>query len=299
LLRECIPTVIESAVFNGAEYEVIVIDNASSDGSPDFLKRHYPDVITLSMKTNEFWFSVNSGIGRSSYDKLLLLNNDVKLDKGCVRGLAELLERDDRTFAVVPREMNWDGTADTSGAQWIEEVNENLSQSRVSYYPAEEHITCNAGNAMYAKDKIMKLGLFDPLFKPFYYEDFDLSYRAWKAGFRILYEPGAVIYHKGAASVNKYATVDTQVQYLFKNGLLFVWKNITDRRILIRHFFMLFLKLVKVLCLFRTRRPMLTGFFLATRSVKELRAARSMAMKTAALKDSDVLEALSAKNFHD
>jgi len=300
LLAEGLPTILEAAIFSNVIYEIIVVDNASRDDSSAFLKNKYPDVILLPRKINDYWFSVNEGIKKSSYEHLLLLNNDIKLERCCIEYLLAHFDKDDETtFAVVPKEMSWDGALPLKGAQGIEIKNGSFSPSIESIYPDNPIITFNAGNAMYARDKLLKLDLFDPVFYPFCYEDVDVSYRAWKAGFKIIYEPKAIIYHKSRATINKYVTQDDQAKYIFKNSFLFVWKNITDIRLFSMHIFFLIAKLINGLLFFRRKKSTLFGFVLAMQSLKQVRISRKIAAKNFILTDREILHKLDMSKFYE
>lgn len=299
LLKECMPSVMEAADFSDSIYEIMVVDNASTDDSLYFLKKEYPAVTILPLKVNRYWFSINEGVKRSAHDRLLLLNNDVKLDRPCVKYLLESFNKDDETiFAVTPTEMLWDESTPTRGAQGLEVRNGIFFPGR-SYYFDKAHITFKADNSMYAKDKLIKLGLFDPIFTPFYYEDVDISYRAWKAGFKIIYEPKAVIYHKSGSTINKHTSQYYKSKYAVKNGLLFVWKNITDMGLYFKHIIFLSARLIKALLFYRTERYVLSGCILAVKSLKGTIVSRKAAMRDFVLSDREILNKLDAKKFDE
>jgi GT2 family glycosyltransferase len=84
------------------------------------------------------------------------------------------------------------------------------------------------GQAAFSRSKYLELGGFDELLWPLYHEDIDLSYRAWRRGWRVLYEPSSVLYHLGGAtSAAKYKR-DELRRIVVQNTFLFQWKNIDD-----------------------------------------------------------------------
>lgn len=301
LLKESIPTILEAADFSSLSWEIIVVDNASSDDSLTFLAKRYPNVITLPVERNNYWFSVNEGIRISSHHYLFLLNNDVKLERHSIRYLFDHFTKDNEgdLFAVTPQEMSWDGTIATKGAQGITVTKEIIMPSEKSFYFDRPCMTFNADNSMFSKEKLMRLGLFDPLFTPFWYEDVDIAYRAWKAGYRIIYEPQARIYHKSSTTINKYISLDDQKRYFYKNSLLFIWKDITDARLFLWLNFLSLLKLLKALFFLGSQRQVFLGFMMALGSLKRLKISRKKAIENFILSDRAVLSTLNTKKFYE
>ena len=93
-----------------------------------------------------------------------------------------------------------------------------------------------AGAAAYQRKKWLAIGGMDTLFRPAYEEDRDLSYRALKYGWKILFEPKSVVaHHHETTNIKVFGRKRIEI-ISFKNQFLFVWKNITDRGYLLRHF---------------------------------------------------------------
>jgi GT2 family glycosyltransferase len=89
------------------------------------------------------------------------------------------------------------------------------------------------GCAVFDREKFLALGGFDEMYWPYYYEDTDLSYGAWKRGLRVLVEPKSIMYHRHAATIQH----NRQNQIVCcRNACLFMWKNITDPVLLAKHF---------------------------------------------------------------
>ncbi|MDO9066518.1 MAG: glycosyltransferase, partial [Chloroflexota bacterium] len=107
------------------------------------------------------------------------------------------------------------------------------------------------GAMVFRKGDFLWLGGFDAIYRPNCWEDIDISYRAWKRGLKVIYEPSSLMYHKGRA------TLTYERPKEIKNELLFTWKNITDQQILKEHLNLLPWNL------YRNRGAFLKGFFLA------------------------------------
>src|SRR5262249_13491554 len=92
------------------------------------------------------------------------------------------------------------------------------------------------GSSAYDRKKFLALGGFDSLYEPFYLEDTDISYMAWKRGWTIHYEPRSLVYHEHRATIGRRFEERTIRAVLKKNYLLFAWKNIHNWRWLLEHF---------------------------------------------------------------
>ncbi|MCX6724718.1 MAG: hypothetical protein NTV20_01290, partial [Candidatus Shapirobacteria bacterium] len=93
----------------------------------------------------------------------------------------------------------------------------------------------SGGSGAFRKDIWSELGGLDEIFAPFYWEDTDLSYRAWKRGYQVLWEPKSIVHHQhegtiGSSFSKKYIDFISQ-----RNQLIFIWKNITDFKMLFVH----------------------------------------------------------------
>ena len=99
------------------------------------------------------------------------------------------------------------------------------------------------GSSGYDRAKFLELGGFDELFAPFYVEDVDLSYLAWKRGWKILYQPRSVVYHEHRGTIGKKFSSSYIERTVHKNNLLFTWKDIHAPGMLAAHFGWLYLTL--------------------------------------------------------
>ncbi len=287
LLEESLPSVIEAIENSGVDHELMVVDDASSDGSVEFLKRKYPQVRVLEMKENQGFAEANNiGISASRYDIVIPLNNDMVLGKDYFRYILEPFD-DDTVFAVSPRtiEEKMGKPAKVRGASgarfkwgfWVDEEKEcHLS------------LTALGGGPAIDKKKFTALGGFDRLYRPFYYEDTDLCYRAWKRGWKIIYEPRAEVYHKCAATIRSFFSRRRVSLMKRKNYYLFMWKNITDRPLTLEHLFFLPFHLASSLITGRFIQAL--SFFLALRQLPEALAGRRGVREEQVLSDREILD---------
>ena len=253
LLKECIPSVIEAVKFNGNDHEIIIVDDGSTDDSVIFVKSNYPLVRVIELKKNRGFASAgNTGVANSNHPIVILLNNDVVVKKDFIKPLIESFY-DDNIFAVGPKVL------------WKNEDNKEViyfgkaeacfkyGMFRVKYpweidsdkmeYPGVS-LYAGGGFAAFDKNKFLEIGGFDEIYYPFYFEDLDLSYRAWKRGWKVLYAPQSIVFHKHQGTIGKNFKEDVVKCIEKKNALIFVWKNITDNRFMVQHIFFLLLRLV-------------------------------------------------------
>ena len=92
------------------------------------------------------------------------------------------------------------------------------------------------GSCAFDRKKFLEIGGFDELLKPFYLEDTDLGYLAWKRGWKVLYQPASMVYHEHRGTIGKRFSEAYIQNVLRKNFLLFTWKNIHSWGRLISHF---------------------------------------------------------------
>jgi len=246
ILEECLPSVVEQVEARGGNDEILVLDNASTDDTRDFLGSVFPSVKFLSLGENKAIFALNDGAAAADNPYLFFLNNDMILKPGCIDALLRPFD-DDSIFAVTGKVYQWDGSTVQAGRR-----RPVFNRGYFWYLAAETDtagITLHAlgGQSIFHRDKFFELGGIDPLFSPFYHEDLDLSWRALKNGWKIIYTPEAEMIHRGAATAGKMYTKEQIRTIMQKNLFLFIWKNIHDPRLFGSHLSWLVPRLFKEL----------------------------------------------------
>jgi GT2 family glycosyltransferase len=240
LLEQCLPSVIAAACRN-PEHEVIVVDNASTDGSVDLLREKFPSVRIMTLDRNlGFAGACNQGVLAARHDIVVLLNNDMRVEPDFLEPLLEPFS-DPLVFAVSSQIFFADpakrreetGLTQTWWQAGRLYVSHRIDPSVTVPYPCAYP---GGGSSAFDRRKFLELGGFDHLFEPFYYEDTDLGHLAWKRGWKVLYQPRSIVYHQHRATIARTYPSSFIENVLEKNRILFAWKNIHDWKLLLSHF---------------------------------------------------------------
>ncbi len=208
LLEQTLPDAYVALQNSGKEYEVIIPDDCSTDDSIVFLEQHFPSVIILKSEVNQgFSPNANKGIFASKYDHVLILNSDVKLSPHYFDSLYKYFEEDPDTFGVMGRIIGWNDEEIQDGAKYpaYHGAKIKTSGNYISAAPDEKDrlysMYLSGANAFVDRKKLLLLGGFDELFAPFYVEDFEMSLRAWRVGWKCYYDHFAVCRHQVSVSI--------------------------------------------------------------------------------------------------
>jgi glycosyltransferase involved in cell wall biosynthesis/GT2 family glycosyltransferase len=295
LLEKNLPPLIEALQYEKGNHEIIIVDDASTDGSVEFIKDFYSQVRLIQVEKNRgFANACNIGVSKSKNDIVLLLNSDVEVKKDFLKPLLTHFD-DKKVFATSPKVLTEDkktfaggkiGAGFKLGIFW---VHRDIDKGQIKNVSSSLFAT--AGSSAFAKKKFMKLRGFDELYRPFYWEDIDICYRAWKRGWKILYEPKSIVYHKHQSTIGK-VLKQSKIDCIHrKNKFLFMWKNIVDKKFLLQHFLFLPFNLLGALLL--GRRQFIISFFKALRQIKEVFPERKKEKQCSKLTDREVLRAIS------
>ena len=241
LLEKYLPSVIAAAE-PCPRSEVIVVDNGSSDGSASFVLERFPSVRLIALEENlGFGGGSNEGFRHARNDVVVLLNSDMRVERDFLRPLLDGFT-DEHVFAVScqiffsdpNKKREETGLTEAWWQQGGLRVRHRLEPSLKQLYPC---FYGGGGSCAFDRKKFLSLGGFDELLRPFYLEDTDLGYLAWKRGWKVLYQPTSVVYHEHRGTIGRRFS-DAYIQsVLKKNFVLFAWKNIHETRRLLSHFF--------------------------------------------------------------
>lgn len=215
-----------------ADFETILVDDGSSDGSVGWVAEHYPEVRLLPLPRNRgLAAAINQGLCLAEADRIALLNNDTEADPGWLAGLVEAAEEhpDIPAFAskirLFDRREVLHSAGDLYGTDGLPRNRGAWEEDRGQYDAQTEVFGACGGAALYRRPLLEELsegrGPFDErLFM--YLEDVDLAWRAQLRGRRCRFVPGAIVYHKvsatGGGSLASY--------YVGRNTLLVLAKDV-------------------------------------------------------------------------
>jgi len=207
--RDLLPRCLGSLRDQGAEIELVVVDNGSRDGSVDYLDSEGVPHVSLPRNTG-FAAAVNLGAARTEADAVLVLNADTALEPGCVGRLLDTLHGDGSLGGAQPRILQDGPDAEVGSARLYSAgqaltadgraVERGAGEPQRSEWlaPREVFGVCGAA-CLLRRELFAELGGYDERYFAFY-EDVDLNVRARIAGWRFGYVPDAVVWHVGNAS---------------------------------------------------------------------------------------------------
>lgn len=199
--------------------EVIIVDDASTDDTLQFLEQNYPQSKIIRHDTNRrFPISVNDGFKVATGDVVFLLNQDVWPQADLIKCSLKHFANP-QVFAVT---FNENGRSWAKG-EWMngffEYTNGPLDNK------IHESAWASGGSAAFRRDVWNKLGGFDTIFTPGYLEDLDLGLRATKAGYKIIWDPQCKVEHVTESAYNKAFGARSLRYFKERNNLLAMWRN--------------------------------------------------------------------------
>jgi GT2 family glycosyltransferase len=287
LLGRILPTVL---ALGDSVAETIVVDDASLDDSVQVVGAGFPSVSVIARESNGgFGAAANDGIKAAKTDYVVLLNSDVEVQDQFLDPILPLFD-DPSVFAVCPSILTPGPGGLNDGAKtgrWHHGMFFTGQEDGVS--EVRPVLFTSGCASVYRRTMLEELGGFDDAYSPFYWEDVDLSYRAWKRGWKSLYQPTGEVFHKHSSTISKLdrRTVDA---IKARNGLLFIWRNIEDKQI--RNSHRLWLPLVLAKHAGRGDRANLRGWMEARRRRNDAISARNHDSKHRILSDSQIFEML-------
>jgi hypothetical protein len=214
------------------DVETVVVDNGSSDGTISIIQEKYPQIICIQNYENlGYALGNNKGIEfaiEHGAEAVFLLNNDTRLQDGCISRLVETLQSDPRIGIVGPMVYTWDENKTISSAggmvNWrlAHAVNVGMGEIDTGQYEGREVDFINGCGIMVSKQAVEKAGGLDPKFF-MYWEETDWCLRVKEAGFKVYFEPAAKMDHK--APIDSVELGPTTLYYITRNRFLFYFRH--------------------------------------------------------------------------
>ena len=228
LLERCLPGIQDAD-------EIIVVDNGSDDGTPEYLRQRWPRVaIEHSPQPLAFAVAVNRGIKRARVSHVCVLNNDMVVDPGFFPALLQ-------PFATVPDLFCSTAQIFLPEGRRREETGKTVMNSApgVTEFPVrcdiplegEDHsyvLYGSGGCSLYDARKLESLTGFDEVYQPAYVEDLDLGVRAWLRGWPSVYCAGARALHEHRATTSRYYSQEDLDRVLEINYVRFLARAVGD-----------------------------------------------------------------------
>ncbi len=215
IIGQCLPSLI-NVDYPKDKYEIIVVDNASTDNSISIIKK-FPDIEIIKNRSNLGYVGVNSCLEKIKGKYIFILNNDLEMKKNCLKKLVEVIEKDNSIGVVAPKFINYFDKKIESSGTW---VSRSFYTGHYSN-PNEKKIIKEIpylGIELIRTNIAKKFGyIYDPTYF-IYAEDLDLSLRFRLLGYKTVYVPEAVIYHMHAVTTKK--SKSYKMTYLMERNYL-------------------------------------------------------------------------------
>ncbi len=234
-------------------FEIILVDNASRDNSLALIATHYPEVKVVALRENRgFTGGNNAGLRAARGEIVALLNNDTEADEHWLAEVVAAFERHPEVGSVASKMKLFDqrDTFHTAGDFYRVDGlpgNRGVWEIDRGQYDREEYVfSACGGSAAYRRSMLDQIGLLDEDFF-FSCEDIDLAWRAQLAGWRCVYAPRAVVYHKlkatGGGTTASYYDGRNFIWVIAKNYPASLWK--INRGLIIRRQWTLFVEALR------------------------------------------------------
>lgn len=250
LLEKNIPKVyLALDNYKSGKVEVIVVDDCSEDQSKEILnklKLKYTFLIIKSTSKNlGFSSAVNLGVSASKGEIVILLNTDVIPEKGFLQPLLDSFS-DDKVFAAGCMDKSIEGNKIILRGRGLGEWKRGFLVHRRGEVNKKNTLWVSGGSGAFRKSIWQKLGGFNELYNPFYWEDIDLSYRALKSGYKVFFESKSIVVHEHEKGIIKSKYSQKKIKVIsYRNQFIFAWENATDYKLQLYHILWLPYNLLK------------------------------------------------------
>lgn len=237
LLRGNLPAVLTASARYPGKCVVIVVDDQSGDNSIEVLQTRFQEVQIIAHAKNQgFSEAIRSGVEAAETELVVFLNSDVRPDPDFMTPLVGHFERPD-IFSVTPLVVDGQGRpTDESWRCYRIRRGRFRALKGYGFIPGApiETLFASGGSMALRKSMFLQLGGFLPIFKPYYSEDSDLGMRAWRRGWRSLFEPASrVVHDHRGSSINENIPSARVRKTRRRNRFLLEWIHLPARDIFV------------------------------------------------------------------
>lgn len=297
IMKVCLPSLFRMD-YPKDRYEVIVVDNGSTDGSVEFLKEHYPKIKIVQNSKNLGYVGINEGIKFCRGTYIYFLNNDLTLKKDCLKHMIQEIENDDSIGMVAHNTVNYFDRRIVSGGTWV---------SRAMYcghYPKDDDkltkVIPYLGGGVVRKSVISEYGyLFDPGYF-IYAEDLDLGLRIRLLGMRTVLVTNALCYHMHSVTTKKFSTPAKNTFLLERNLLMTFFKIFFIKSLLLYAPLVIFARIISIMrdiftLKIKSALARIAAIIWVAAHVQLIARKRSHVQKLRRVDDSSILEVFSER----
>lgn len=206
LLEDCLQSLFKQSF---KEFEVILADNNSTDDSLEYVKKFFPQVRIIRLNKNfGFARAINEGVRVSDAEYVVFLNNDTSVDKNWLKNLIKCVKNHPEVISVNSKLLNYYDRKKIDGAGIL--INEAGQAKSLGWqdrdegqYEKEQYIFgASGGGSLFKRKEFIRVGLFDESFF-MYSEEVDFAFRAQFQGYKSIFCPQAIVYHKHKATARR------------------------------------------------------------------------------------------------
>lgn len=295
-LKECFGSLKNQTYKN---FDCYLLDNASTDGSTEYVREDFPWVKIIRLEKNYgFAEGYNRAVKKVSAEYVAFLNDDTRVDPEWLEELVKAIENDESLFAVGSKMLFYDkpDTINHAGAKITiigAGIDVGFGEKDSPEFNKQKYVGAVCGGAMLSRRKIFEeLGGFDKDYFA-YFEDLDLCWRAWLMGYKVLYVPTSIVYHKFGGSWGERDS-PMRIYYCQKNKIANIIKNFEISNIIFKSIpITLVYETVRVLMFMKDRKienikAIISGTIDAMKDIPTLLKKRKEIQKMRKLRDRDI-----------
>lgn len=268
-------------------YEVIVVNDYPEISLTEEMAKLFPQITVIENQKNlGFAGAVSVGISSAQGTYIFLLNNDVILNDDSFQKAVSYFEKDKTLFAVSFRQTEKNGSF--VGRNKIFWKNGFFQHAKADATKNGINGWAEGGSMLFDKAKYDEISGFDTLYSPFYWEDIDLSYRAWKAGYTIRFDSTVTVQHHHESTITTHFHSAYIKTIAYRNQFITIWKNISNGKMVFEH--LLFLMKNLIIYSLRGEKEFAVGFWMAAQLARKIMEKRDIQKSTWKKTDREIFE---------